>query len=450
MQEANRYSRGPSRRTLLRIGAGLLAAPAIMRVAKAQTRGGFDWQRFRGQSLEVSLTLGPRADLLRQHQKEFEELTGIKVGSESVPEQQHRQQVVIQFNSGRPQFDVITIAWHVQKRLVGRSKWLADMHPLLKDAAITAPDYDFPDFGAAGLKWATQPDGRLDTLPLVIDYWMIYWNKELFAAKGLTYPRNFDEIVDAAAKLTDKSASVFGWVSRGVKNANVPVWTSFLLGHDVDPVHPQTIRLQTSTPEAIASGELYKKLNRDYAPPGTIGFNWNEAQTSFALGKIGMWLDGIGFAPPLEDRTKSRVVGKVGYGVMPPGPKTHHAATFGSGIGLPANSPKKEAAYLYCQWATSKLMQARMMQTGSGAPCRSSSYVDKDVIANLTLPRDWLDCMSQSLGIGRPGLPEITPVSEFRDVYGVALTNMIGGGDPAAELRKADEAFDPVLKKSEA
>ncbi|MBM3522727.1 MAG: hypothetical protein FJX57_07200, partial [Alphaproteobacteria bacterium] len=89
MQEANRCSRGPSRRTLLRTGAGLLAAPAIMRVAKAQTRGGFDWQRFRGQSLEVSLTLGPRADLLRRHQKEFEELTGIKVGSESVPEQQH-------------------------------------------------------------------------------------------------------------------------------------------------------------------------------------------------------------------------------------------------------------------------------------------------------------------------------------------------------------------------
>jgi ABC-type glycerol-3-phosphate transport system substrate-binding protein len=52
-----------------------------------------------------------------------------------------------------------------------------------------------------------------------------------------------------------------------------------------------------------------------------VGFNWNESQTSFIQGKIGMWIDGIGFAPPVEDPTKSRVVGKVGYAVMPPGPK---------------------------------------------------------------------------------------------------------------------------------
>ena len=50
---------------------------------------------------------------------------------------------------------------------------------------------------------------------------------------------------------------------------------------------------------AVAAAELYKKLNRDYAPPGTVGFNWNEAQTSFSQGKIGMWIDGIGFAENL-------------------------------------------------------------------------------------------------------------------------------------------------------
>ena len=141
-----------TRRTALKIGAGaagVFAAPAIMKTATAQT-GGFNWKKFAGQSIEVSLTLGPRADVLRRHEKEFTELTGIKVGSEAVPEQQHRQQVVIQFNSGSPQFDVLTVAWHVQKRLVGKSKWLTDMKPLLADSSLTAPDYDFPDFTAGG------------------------------------------------------------------------------------------------------------------------------------------------------------------------------------------------------------------------------------------------------------------------------------------------------------
>jgi multiple sugar transport system substrate-binding protein len=32
----------------------------------------------------------------------------------------------------------------------------------------------------------------------------------------------------------------------------------------------------------------------------------------------------------------------------------------------------------------------------------------------------------------------------------VALTNMIGGADPAAELKSATEQFTPVLARSEA
>ncbi len=441
-----------TRRTALKIGAGaagVFAAPAIMKTATAQT-GGFNWKKFAGQSIEVSLTLGPRADVLRRHEKEFTELTGIKVGSEAVPEQQHRQQVVIQFNSGSPQFDVLTVAWHVQKRLVGKSKWLTDMKPLLADSSLTAPDYDFPDFTAGGLRWATQGDGRMDTLPLNIDPWMIYWNKELFAAKGLAFPKTFEEVVMAAEKLTDKASGQYGWVSRGLKNANVPVWTSFMLGHDMDPVNPKTVALQTTTPEAIAAAEYYKKLNKDFAPPGTVGFNWNESQTSFSQGKIGMWLDGIGFAPPLEDPTKSKVVGKVGYAVMPQGPKSRNSATFGDGIGIPAASKKKEAAYLYTQWATSKLMCSRLLQSGGGSPCRASSYTDKDTIAGLKLPREWLTCLQESTSIGRPGLPEIVPVTEFRDVFGVGLTNTIGGADAKSEMTKATEAFAPVLQKSEA
>ncbi|MBM3522487.1 MAG: extracellular solute-binding protein [Alphaproteobacteria bacterium] len=450
MRERNQGRVRMTRRAALSAGLGAIAAPAIMKVATAQTGGAFNWKRFAGQSIEVSLTLGPRANVLKAHEKEFTDLTGIKVGSEVVPEQQHRQQVVIQFNSGNPQFDVLSVSWHVQKRLIGKAKWLIDMHPMLKDAQLTAPDYDFPDFTSGGLRWATQGDGRMDTLPLNIDPWMIYYNKEIFAAKGLAFPKSFDEIVMAAEKLTDKSAGVYGWVSRGLKNANVPVWTSFMLGYDVDPVNPKTVQLQTMSDGAIGAGEYYKKLNREFAPPGTVGFNWNEAQTSFSQGKIGMWIDGIGFAPPLEDPTKSRIVGKVGYALMPQGPKARHSATFGDGIGVPVASKKKEAAYLYCQWATSKVMCNRLLQSGGGSPCRASPYKDPQVIAGIKLPREWLSCLEGSAAMGRPGLPEIVPVTEFRDVFGIGLTNTIGGADVRAEMQKATEAFTPVLQKSEA
>jgi multiple sugar transport system substrate-binding protein len=40
-------------------------------------------------------------------------------------------------------------------------------------------------------------------------------------------------------------------------------------------------------------------------------------------------------------------------------------------------------------------------------------------------------------------------MTEFRDTFGIALTNAIGGADVGAELRKATAEFKPVLERSE-
>ncbi|HZK66598.1 MAG TPA: sugar ABC transporter substrate-binding protein, partial [Chloroflexota bacterium] len=60
----------------------------------------------------------------------------------------------------------------------------------------------------------------------------------------------------------------------------------------------------------------------------------------------------------------------------------------------------------------------------------------------------WVDCLLEVGKMGKLSLPVIEPVTEFRDVFGVALTNMIGGADAATELKKATADFKPVLEKS--
>lgn len=438
--------RGITRRGALMAGAGLLAAPAF--VEKANAQSAFDWKRFRGERIEVSLTRSPRSDNLERHHREFEELTGIRVGSESIPEQQHRQKVAIEFASGRPSFDVVTISLHVQKRLVGRGKWLSDLRPMLADPTLTAPDYDWADMSPGGVRYVTQSDGRIDSLPLNIDFWILFWNKELFRERGLSYPTSMDELVTAAKALTDRNRGTFGFVGRGLRNANVPVWTSWLLGQDQETVSPEG-RLLTDTDAAVWAGEMYKTLLRETAPPGVVGFNWNECQTSFAQGRVGMWLDGVGFAPPLLDPQRSRVTQSVGFGVVPRGPKAHHSAIFGDGVGVAAASRKQGAAYLYAQWATNRTMLQRLLASGGGTPPRDSLYKDASAMQGSRFGQEWFDCVLQSQRIGRPGLPEIIPVTEFRDTIGIGLTNTIGGADVATELRRATEAFRPVLEASE-
>jgi multiple sugar transport system substrate-binding protein len=437
------------RRRLLKAGAGaaaLGALPGAMLAAQAQ--GAFDWKRFKGQKIEILLVKSPRGDLLTKYHKEFEDLTRIEVGSEMVPEQQQRQKAVIEFNSGNPSFDVIALSYHVQKRQFAKNNWLTDLRTYINDKSMAAPDLDFGDFAKGGLQYAVEADGRVMSLPFNLDPWVVYWNKELFAAKGVAYPKTFAEMIDAAAKLNDPGKGIAGFVGRGLKNANVPVWTSFLLGYGGTFTDAKG-KLLTDSPEAIESAKMYQTLLGKYGPQGVAGFNWNEAQSLFLQGKAAMWLDGIGFAQPLEDPTKSRIVGKVGYGVVPPGPKAQVSALFADGEGISTYSKKKGPAWYYIQWASNKGNQTRMLQAAAGAPVRNSAYTAAQASSDFKAPKEWVECMLKSAAIAQPGLPIISPVTEFRDVFGVALTNMINGADPAAELKRATAEFQPVLDKSE-
>ena len=439
-----------SRRRLLQAGASALALGGMQGLGalSAQAQAPYDWKRFKGEKIEILLVKSPRGDLLSKYHKEFEDLTGIEVGSEMVPEQQQRQKAVIEFNSGNPSFDVIALSYHVQKRQFAKNNWLTDLRPYINDKSMAAPDLDFPDFAKGGLQYAVEADGRVMSLPFNLDPWVVYYNKELFAAKGVAYPKSFPEMIDAAAKLNDPSKGVCGFVGRGLKNANVPVWTSFLLGYGGTFTDAKG-KLLTDTPEAIEAAKMYQTLLAKYGPQGVAGFNWNEAQSLFLQGKAAMWLDGIGFAQPLEDPTKSRVVGKVGYGVVPPGPKAQVSALFADGEGISTYSKKKGPAWFYIQWASNKTNQTRMLQAAAGAPVRNSAYAAAQKSSDFKAPKEWVECMLVSASIAQPGLPIIAPVTEFRDVFGVALTNMINGADPATELKKATVEFQPVLDKSE-
>jgi len=438
------------RRRLLQAGAGAAAlgmlpgGPAL----NAHAQNAFDWKRFKGQKIEVFLVKSPRGDLLTKYHKEFEELTGIEVGSEMTPEQQQRQKAVIEFNSGNPSFDVIALSYHVQKRQFAKNNWLTDVRPFIDDKSMAAPDLDFADFAKGGLNYAMESDGRVMSLPLNLDPWVVYYNKELFDAKGIAFPKTFAEMQDAAAKLNDPSKGVSGFVGRGLKNANVPVWSSFFLGYGGKFTDDKG-KLLTDTPEAIDGAKMYQTLLAKYGPQGVAGYNWNESQSLFLQGKAAMWLDGIGFAQPLEDPTKSKIVGKVGYGVMPAGPKAQISALFADGEGISTYSKKKGAAWFYLQWASNKANQTRMLQAAAGAPVRNSAYAAAQASADFKAPKEWVECMLKSAAIAQPGLPVIAPVTEFRDVFGVALTNMINGADPATELKKATAEFQPVLDKSE-
>jgi multiple sugar transport system substrate-binding protein len=432
-----------SRRSVL---AGTAAAGLYGLTGSRSYAAEVNWKKYAGTTLEANLVKGPRGELLQKYAAEFTDLTGIKVESEIIPEQQQRQKAVIELTSGKPSFDVIHLSYHVQKRQFDKAGWLADLTGFMNDPTMTTPDLKVDDFSAGGLKFAQNDKGEMHSLPWSVDYFILYYNKEMFAKKGVALPKTLDEMAVAAEKLTDPAAGIYGFTGRGLRNANMAMWTNFFLNYGGEFLDSKG-NILTDGPEAIESTKLYQRLMK-FAPPGVAGFNWMESMASLTQGRAAMWIDASGWAPPIEDPNASRVVGKIGYTVVPAGPKGQYSSTYGDGIGITQTGTKKEAAYLYCQWAVSKTMGARLLQAGGGVPFRNSILNDETVRKGVKT-QEWLDSVVASAKISKLGLPIIVPVAEFRDIVGAALTATLSGADPATELKKANDQFRPILERSE-
>ncbi len=78
---------------------------------------------------------------------------------------------------------MVHLSYHVQKRQFDKAGWLADLSGFMKDPNLTEPSLKEADFSNAGLQYAKTPNGEMRSLPLSVDYFILYWNKELFQKK---------------------------------------------------------------------------------------------------------------------------------------------------------------------------------------------------------------------------------------------------------------------------
>ena len=269
---------GPTRRSLLQ---GTLAASAPS-LTGFPARAEPQWKKYAGITIEANLVKGPRGELLQKYASEFTELTGIKVESEVIPEQQQRQKAVIELTSGKPSFDVIHVSYHVQKRQFEKAGWLADLTAFMKDPNLTAPDLTVNDFSAGGLQFAQNDKGEMHSLPWSVDYFILYWNKELFAKKGVALPKTFDEMAVAAEKLNDPANGIYGFTGRGLRNANMTLWTNFFLNYGGEFLDAKGDIL-TDGPEAIEATKMYQRLLTLLLLRNDFGFNLDAGE----VGKFG-------------------------------------------------------------------------------------------------------------------------------------------------------------------
>jgi multiple sugar transport system substrate-binding protein len=442
-----RNVRRVTRRDVLRLAGaaalGVTAAPFLWTSAKGQT---FDWKRFRGKELFVMVAKHPWPEEMVKWLPEFQDLTGMKISYEMLPDQQERQKMVIQFTAGDTGIDAFYSSLHVEKKRFWKAGWYEPLNPFLQNRSLTAPDFDWNDFTEGARTTATQPDGTISAIPCFMDALILFYRKDIFQEKGLKPPKTMAEMEEIAKKLHNPP-QMYGIVYRGLKNANAATWDGMLFNFGGNFLTKDG-KANLSSQEAVATTEYYARLLRNYGPPGVVQFNWYECSSAFSQGQIAMYYDGVNFANILEDKAKAKTAGKVGYVIFPQGPAGQWAATFTPGMAISRLSKNKEAAWYFVQWSTNKKNYIRELVAGVGVP-RVSAWSAPEVQAQRKYPQDWYDAYLESLKVGRLGVPEIVGVTEYRDIIGVAIEKAIEGANARTVLNQAQKEFQELLDKTE-
>jgi sorbitol/mannitol transport system substrate-binding protein len=282
----------------------------------------------------------------------FTKQTGITVKFTILPENELRDKVTQDVANQGGQYDVATVGAY-EVPIWAKNGWL---HELSTQAQADA-SYDAGDLLKPMVQSLTGDDGKMYAAPFYGESSFLMYNKDLFAAKGLTMPEHptWAQVADFAAKLDDKSKGVAGICLRGL-----PGWGELFA--------PLTTVVNTyggtwfdkdwtpkvNSPEFTAATKFYVDLVKKYGESGAPQSGFTECLNTFGQGKAAMWYDATSAAGTLEDPKASKVAGKVGY-VYAPVNKTEYSGWLWTWAwAMPKTTKKADAAWKFISWATSK------------------------------------------------------------------------------------------------
>src|SRR5262245_52833609 len=389
-------------------GGSALAALSAGRLVVPATAQTFNWKKHAGAKLRVVTLKFPMSEIQQARLGEFEQLTGIKVQWEMLPEDLWRQKVKVEHLGGATDLDVFLSYYAQEGRQFFTSGWYADMRPMIRNPELTSPDFGWDDF-IPNLRDSATIEGQIPIIPdRASALPILYYRRDLFQQFKLERPKTWQEVRNAAKVIFEGTGKqVFGIVLRGKGAAATSMFAPVLYDFGGQWFNRTTGDVNFNTPEALAAFEWWGSILRDYGPPGSVDNHWAEVNSIFSQGREAVLVDDITFITIFADPAKSTVVNKVGYAVTPTGPRS------ADWRGLPAYQPnvnglavsglgkQKEAAWTLVQYLSDRKTSKQYMLKGGLAP-RQSAWVDPDVVK--ALDPEFLETGRASVQINYPGV----------------------------------------------
>ncbi len=428
-----------------------------------------DWQQFKGTTLTIAMNKHPFTESLLPLIPQFEELTGMKVQYLILPEEEYFSKIQVDLSNKQGVYNVF-MTGPMRNWGYVTPGWMEPLDKYLDNPRLTDKEWYniediYPTLLAAN-RWNGQigggiGEGELWSIPVMFESYVLVYRKDLFEKYGIKVPTTLEEMAEAARIIKERTAAegnpIDGIIARGLANtATIATGYISALKAYTDgewKEFDENMRSTLADPRVVEFTEKWVGMIRESGPKDWTSVTWYDGLERFAAGTAGMYPDCEFFAASYENPQKSKVVGKVGYALLPPGPKgTHYSGLWTWALGISKNAPNKEAAWLFIEWATSQrnLLRATVEYRNFN-PVRQSIFQDPRVVEMMGSWGDgeYLKTVQENVTYAQIAwLPQPQRVA-LGDIWGRALHEVWSQNKTAAQaMADAAQEVDRIMKRA--
>lgn len=422
----------------------------------------FDWRQAEGAQIRGIMIQGPWIDAVTPYIESFEELTGIDVEIEVLPEAQAWDKIRVEMQAQNANLDVFFNQTSRFGNEFVENNWVLPLNDYLADSSKTNPDFnwegDFLDYSREAVTF----DGQVIAIPTDRTLGpMMFYRRDILEEYGIEVPTTLEELAAAAQQIWEESGETIpGIVYRGQGAAATSHYAHVM--HEFGAQWEDADGNPTiNTPEGIAAFTWYGDTLRNAGSIGATAFAFPETVNEFLTGNAAFTLE-LGINPSnVDDPEASSIAGLVGYTVIPRGPGPEENRYMDPctplrpfGLSISTFSEQQDAAWLFVQYMSGFEPQLTYLQAGRVA-ARTSPWESAEFEESLSEDaREYWAAQREASGICYPTLghapPSIQDTGRARDIIGQVIETSILGGDVQAAADIAQEELETLRARETA
>jgi multiple sugar transport system substrate-binding protein/sorbitol/mannitol transport system substrate-binding protein len=405
---------------------------------------------FNGQTITVAMAAHPSTDAFRSMEKEFTDLTGIKVVWDIVEEVSLKNKQLLDIQ-GAGSYDVLMVDAFWMAEYASKNV-LEPIAVYAENGSKTPPWFDYSDIMPAYRNGIAGANGVNYGIPTAGETRFIAYRTDLFEKYNKTPPKTMDEFLELARFFNGKDG-VYGVSMRAQRGIHFASgWMSLMYNFGGGFMDQAALAkgqnvITLTTPQTIASLRFYVDLLKN-APLDVGAYTHEEALGAYLSGKTAMWLDATALANQITNPATSTVADKTAFVPTPTGPAGDGAALAGWNLGLSRKSSKKDAAWAFITFMASKQKSVDYVK-GGGVATRDSVFANPELAAlNPSYPAQKAALVAANglVDKGLSWIPQSEQIYQILDIAGAygssALAGTISVEDACRAIQKDCEDLE--------